>query len=216
MTMENKDSLSPQEAAAKLALKANEATIHSAKYAKPGFIVAVLSLIVAMASFCLVFLIKDSISMSSPTIVFGIRTDEDNFRNRIIALPGEEVTAEIICRNTTGAQLDMAVRISLPDSLEYVPETAMIYNSLNPDGAPISEDIISDWVNLGTHSIYTAETGHGESVIVFKTRVAESSKLPPGRGAINMAAHVAGYKGARLTTDTIYQYVTIDVVDSVQ
>jgi hypothetical protein len=144
------------------------------------------------------------------TLAFGVHNGVDAFVGSVDAEPGQEIPAEMIFYNISGSILDIATHISLPETLEFVPGSAKLFNSNHPDGKDIEADLSAGWENLGSYNLYNAETGHGSGVVLFKVKVSENKNLfRPGVGALNMAAEIGGYIDGRSVTDTIYCYASV-------
>jgi hypothetical protein len=144
------------------------------------------------------------------TLAFGVHNGADAFVRSVDAEPGQEIPAEMIFYNISGAILDIAAHVSLPETLEFVPGSAKLFNSSYPDGKDIEADLSVGWENLGSYNLYNAETGHGSGVVLFKVKVSENKNLfKPGVGALNMAAEIGGYMGGSAVTDTIYCYASV-------
>ena len=85
--------------------------------------------------------------------------------------PGDIVTFKVRYENTgTTVQNDVDIKDTLPESLEYVVGSAMLYNNNNPDGKAVSDNIVSEnGMNIGS---YAGGTGWAE--VTYQVLVKEN------------------------------------------
>ena len=56
-------------------------------------------------------------------------------------------------KNTgTTIQNDVVIKDLLPPSVEYTPGTTFVANANNPDGILVSDNIVSEGINIGSYS----------------------------------------------------------------
>lgn len=81
---------------------------------------------------------------------------------------GDIVTFKVRYENTgTMDQTNVVVKDTLPDSLEYVPGSAKLYNNNAPDGAAVNDDIISEnGMNIGDYA-----GGNGWAEVTYQVMV---------------------------------------------
>lgn len=84
---------------------------------------------------------------------------------------GDVVTFKVRYDNTgTMDQSNVVIRDTLPDTLEYVAGSAILYNNNFPDGKPVNDDIITDnGMNIGDYA-----GGNGWAEITYNVVVKDS------------------------------------------
>ena len=72
-------------------------------------------------------------------------------RKTMICSENNEIEIIIYCDKKAGAKTDsLVLRITLPDGIEYVPSSTVLFNSTNPEGLVVSDNITtSSGINIG-------------------------------------------------------------------
>ena len=196
----------------KLSNCANKATIIACG-------IAVLSLLVAIASLCytrLMYLdgLPNAGSAIQPIqVAAGVHNGVDAFTERINVQPGDEVLVQMSFRNISGFKMDtVAGRIVLPDALEFVSGSTRVFNRTNPNGVYADDGIAETWVGLGGYSEYDGH-GRGSGSVSFRVRVSEDLGLfVVGVNTLNIVCQIGGYIDGILLSDTYIAYVAVDVI----
>ena len=204
----------------------NGATIFSARIAIPALIVSVLSLVVAITALGVTYFnISHNTKrtadytqgileeLQSIQVYAGIHNGDNAFLSRIEANHGDEKTVQITFKNISGFRMDtIAAHVVLPQGLEYVPESTIVYNRTNPNGLPNADGIADGFIGLGGYNSFD-DQGRGSGSVSFRVRVSDDGSLfVPGVNTFNLVCSVSGYIDGQLATDTYTAYATIDVI----
>lgn len=102
------------------------------------------------------------------------------------AQPGELVDFRIKYSNTGSTQQDnVIVKDTLPAGLSYVAGTTKLYNSVNPNGKALSDNVTTNGVNIGSHA------AGASSFVVFTAKVVANDQLTVcGPNTLKNVAHV--------------------------
>ncbi len=99
--------------------------------------------------------------------------DRRNYGERIAVLPGDEVSCRMELRNDHFDDIDyVTFRTELPEGMELVPGSVVLYAIPHVDGQPLSDHLVSNGINTGLF-------GEGVTgVIRFRVKVSEAVKAP--------------------------------------
>ena len=91
--------------------------------------------------------------------------------DKYIAKIGDTITFKVRYENTgTMIQNNVVVLDSLPESLEYVPGSAILYNNNNPDGKPVNDDIVTEnGMNIGDYA-----GGSGWAEVLYDVKIKDN------------------------------------------
>ena len=190
-----------------LTTRAEWATIIATLLAIPALVISILTWVNTDR-------IENSISESQPIQMgVGIQNDSGVFVKRLDATHGDELLVQISFRNVSSSRMEsIAAYVALPNGLEYVPGSTIVYNRTNPDGLQNDDGIADGWIDLGGYSSFDGR-GRGSGSISFRVRVSDNDALfVPGANTLNMLAHVGGYIDSVIATDTHTAYAAVDVV----
>jgi len=114
--------------------------------------------------------------------------------------PGEVVNYLIDYTNTSSIQQnDVVIKDYLPAGLTYIAGSTKVFNSTNPDGLKVSDNIVSNsGINIGN---YKANAG---AYVMFKAQVVENDMLP--ECGVNVLRNIG-----RVTVDGRYKEDPADV-----
>jgi len=145
----------------------------------------------------------------------GVSNEEGMFVQRVNATHGDEILVQFTFKNNSGFRMStIGGRISLPDALEFVPDSTRLFNRTNPNGAPMGDGIAEMVVNFGGYNPFD-EDGRGSGSVSFRVRVSDDENLfPSGENAFRISAQVSGYRDGRVVTDTFIAYAVVDVNSS--
>lgn len=106
-----------------------------------------------------------------------LRNSDKTWQESITANAGDTVTFQLEFKNTGDTHLsNVSVRDTLPAGLTYVPNSTMLYNTTNPNGLTLDDNIstiISEsGVNIGGYN------AGGNAYVRFKATVASNDNLP--------------------------------------
>lgn len=97
----------------------------------------------------------------------------DKYAEKITVQPGEKADFRIAFKNIGDVKLDnVVIKDQLPAGMSLVNDSAKLYNSNYPDGYKLSNDLVTDGVNIGHY-------GPGiNAFVVFTAQVEANDKLP--------------------------------------
>ena len=98
--------------------------------------------------------------------------DDAAWQKEISAGSGDEVEFQIAYQNLeTAAVADVTLKSMLPDGLEYVEGTMMLYNSVHPQGFAVEDGIVlfSDGINIGSYD------SNSNAYLRFRAKVVDDS-----------------------------------------
>jgi len=146
-------------------------------------------------------------------INIGVNDGEGGFTRRRNAIQDEELTIHVPIENISDVRMStIAVRIGLPNGIELVSGSARLINRSNPNGAPLGDGIIDNWVNIGGYSPFDS-AGRGYADILFEVKVSDNDDLfISGVNTFNIIASAAGYVDGLLVTDQQTAYASVDVI----
>ena len=93
-------------------------------------------------------------SFTLDTQVRSVGSEDDSWQKESAAEIGDTVELQIIYENTDDfTQKDVIVRSVLPENLEYVAGTTMLYNTNHPDGLLLDTDaVVDNGINIGAYT----------------------------------------------------------------
>lgn len=229
---EKKDVAPKHDSKPSLDERAAKATIRSLPFTVAMLIIAVVAL--AVASFQLRVMVTslaydaDRIALFSKLISSVLVPIEDElhqlqlnagvyngmgaFVRRIDATHGDEVLVQFYFRNISDFKMDsIGARVALPNGLEFVSGSTMLFNRTNPTGMNIDDGITVDGLTLGGYNPFDGQ-GRGSGSVSFRVRVSEDESLfVPGVNTFNIVVSIGGYVDGALATRTRVAYTAIDV-----
>lgn len=110
-----------------------------------------------------------------------VSTDGKTYSDRALVLPGDVVTFRVTMQNNCQHKLDkVTVQDTLPDELEIIPGTVVLYNELNPEGKKVWEFALKNGYNSGrygsnTHAVIQYKAMVRKDITVAGELMSESS-----------------------------------------
>ena len=211
--------------------QAEKATICSCKLSKVALIATAISLVVAAMSLVVatqtlrvtyfqvvqgVNDILNEVRREALQIMLSVKHSHDvenPYVGKVSAAQGDEITVQLYFMNTGERALDdISVRFVLPDALEFIPGSAVLYNRTNPDGRVLQDDVIDRWFGLGGYSTYDGEY-RGSGTVFIKVRVSDDDALfNQGVNIFDIRAQMCGYIDGYIATDNYITYATLTVI----
>lgn len=98
------------------------------------------------------------------------RLGEDNWYKTLDCEIGEEIEFQVHYRNGAYNQAsDVMVRVSLPSNMEYIQDTAVLFNDLTGKDGQHYKDPTTEAVNIGNYSVYA------DGYLRFRTKIVNKS-----------------------------------------
>ena len=107
----------------------------------------------------------DAIPAKSIAFERTVSVDKKLFANHVSVFPGDTLTFRITINNNHFDDINVTFRDELPEGLELIPDSTMLYAFPNIEGQKLSDHFISNGVNIGL--IRKNDTG----VIQYKAKV---------------------------------------------
>ena len=119
-------------------------------------------------------------------------TDKKQWQKSYTAQPGEKVDYKVIYTNTgTTAQNDVNIRDVLPKGMTYVAGSTKLYNTANPSGLKVSDNIFTSGINIGNYA------ANGNAVVTYSATVAAQKDLACGANTLTNNAAVLTSGGSK-------------------
>jgi len=176
-------------------------------------LLAIPALVISILTYVKTYHIDKNIRESKPLQVgIGIQHDSGTFVKRLDATHGDELLVQLSFRNVSGSRMDrIAAYVALPNGLEYIPGSTIVYNRTNPDGLQNDDGIADGWIDLGGYGSFDGQ-GRGSGSVSFRVRVSDNdAPFVPGVNTLNLLAHIGGYIDGVIATDTHTAYAAADV-----
>ncbi len=122
----------------------------------------------------------------------------NKFVKDLSAKPGDTVDFRIKYKNTGDIQQDnVVVKDSLPAGMVYVKGSTRLYNTQNPNGKTLSDNVTGSGVNIGSHA------PGGASYVIFSAKVVSEDKLRCGLNRLVDVARVETPNGSKEDTASV-------------
>ena len=111
-------------------------------------------------------------------------------RRDVATFPLGTVSVFVEYMNTGGFQQDdVTFRVTLPDGLALVPGTSVMFNSVVPEGALVSDNLPGAGINIGSYA------SGGNAFVFFEVQTGEAELFPCGesREVVTFRVTVAGW-----------------------
>ena len=125
---------------------------------------------------------------------------EKSWVETVSAKGGDTVQFQIHAKNTGSAGIqNLVIRDILPKGLNYVAGTTKLYNTSNPNGLKVSDNIIQNsGINIGTYQ------ANGDAYVRFDATVAAEKDLPVcGENTLTNIAQVSDQKIVKNDTASV-------------
>ncbi|QHN42503.1 DUF11 domain-containing protein [Candidatus Mycosynbacter amalyticus] len=125
-------------------------------------------------------------------------TGQKQWQENYAAKPGERVDYKVIYTNTgTTAQNDVNIKDTLPKGMVYMPGSTKVYNTANPSGRGVSDNIVSSGINIGNYA------AGGNAVITYSATVAAANELNCNANTLTNKVSAITSGGAKDDTATV-------------
>jgi uncharacterized repeat protein (TIGR01451 family)/LPXTG-motif cell wall-anchored protein len=122
----------------------------------------------------------------------------NSWKENLAIQPGETVDYRIKYKNTGDVQQDnVVVKDQLPEHMNYVPGSAKLYNTQNPNGKQLSDNITGQGINIGSHA------AGASSFVAFKATADSVDKLECGVNSLTNTASVETDHGKKDDTAVV-------------
>jgi len=122
----------------------------------------------------------------------------NSWKENLAIQPGETVDYRIKYKNTGDVQQDnVVVKDQLPEHMNYVPGSAKLYNTQNPNGKQLSDNITGQGINIGSHA------AGASSFVAFKATADSVDKLECGVNTLTNKASVETDHGKKDDTAVV-------------
>lgn len=136
------------------------------------------------------------------------KADANNWQDTMNVTAGETVDYRIEYKNTGEVQQnDVVIKDKLPANVSYVPGTTMLFNSKNPNGKALSDNVTkTEGVNIGSHA------AGANSFVVFQAKIGTDADLTCGTNKlVNTARVITDYGVKEDTADVTAEKVCEEV-----
>lgn len=125
-------------------------------------------------------------------------TGQKQWQESYAAKPGEKVDYKITYTNTgTTAQNDVNIKDAMPKGMLYQPGSTKVYNTANPAGRGVSDNIVTSGINIGNYA------AGGNAVITYSATVANPNELVCGANTLPNTASAITSGGAKSDTANV-------------
>jgi uncharacterized repeat protein (TIGR01451 family) len=145
-------------------------------------------------------------------VIYKFRVDAPNFeiqkqvspagqkqwQESYAAKTGEVVDYKITYKNTgTTAQDNVNIKDELPKGTIYQPGTTKVFNSTNPNGIGVSDNIVSRGINIGNYS------AGGAAAVTYSAKIADPAELICGANTLTNTASAITSGGSKSDTANV-------------
>jgi len=124
----------------------------------------------------------------------GQRAWQDSYT----AKKGEKVDYKITYTNTgTSAQDNVNIKDTLPAGMVYLPGSTKLINTKNPNGLGVSDDVISNGLNIGGYA------AGANAIVVYSATVAQDADLKCGANTLTNTAKAVTTGGSKSDTANV-------------